>query len=134
MPVNFRRFRNLMSGKSGAMLERPEERLAVFISDMDKQIGELERSVARAVEDEQRLQRQIKSLRAKSLECEKRALAALENDNEGQAKVALEKLETCDAEERKLLETVRSIQGTPLENSEIESANGQMPELDPLLQ
>jgi len=43
-------------------------------------------------------------------------------------------LEICDAEERKLLETVRSIQETPLENSEIESANGQMPEPDPLLQ
>ena len=43
-------------------------------------------------------------------------------------------LEICDAEERKLLETVRSIQETPLENLEIESANGQMPESDPLLQ
>jgi len=43
-------------------------------------------------------------------------------------------LKICDAEERKLLETVRSIHETPLENSEIESANGQMLEPDPLLQ
>ncbi|MCH7751053.1 MAG: HD domain-containing protein [Planctomycetes bacterium] len=43
-------------------------------------------------------------------------------------------LEMCDAEERKLLETVRSIHETPLENSEIESANAQTLEPDPLLQ
>jgi len=43
-------------------------------------------------------------------------------------------LETCDADERKLLEALRSIHETPLENSEIESANEQTLDLEPVSQ
>ena len=43
-------------------------------------------------------------------------------------------LEICDADERKLLETIRSIHTASLEHSVIRSANDQTLELEPVLQ
>ena len=93
-----RRLQNFLSGKTSAMLDRPEQRLAIYITDVNKQIRNLERGVARATADKKRLQKQIEGLRSKSADCEHRILAALERGNESLAKAFLEKQELCDAE------------------------------------
>jgi phage shock protein A len=98
MTGNMRRLQNFLSGKSSAMLDRPEQRLAVYISDINKQIRTLERSVAQAAADKNRLQKQIEGVRARSSECEARILTALEKGNENVAKAFLEKQEQHDAE------------------------------------
>ncbi len=93
-----RRLQNFLSGKTSAMLDRPEQRLAIYITDVNKQIRNLERSVARATAGKRRLQKQIDALRSKSTECETRILTALDGGRENLAKAFLEKQELCDAE------------------------------------
>lgn len=93
-----RRLKNLLSGRVTTVLHRPEQRLAAYISDVNKRIRNLERGVARATDSKERFQNQIEALRARSTECETRILAALERGNENLAKAALEKQEFCDAE------------------------------------
>ncbi len=101
MPSIFRRILNVLRGKTSAVLDRledPEQQLSVFVSDLNKQIQDLQRSVAGAIADEKRLHKQIEGLRAKSGEWEMRAIAALEEDDEDLAKTALGKQEECEAE------------------------------------
>ena len=101
MPSIFRRILNVLRGKTSAVLDRledPEQQLSVFVSDLNKQIQDLQRSVAGAIADEKRLHKQIEGLRAKSSEWETRAIAALEEGDEDLAKTALAKEEECEAE------------------------------------
>ena len=77
--MSMRRLQNFLSGKTSAILDRPEQLgLAIYISDVNKQIRNLERGVARATADKKHLQKQIEGLRSKSTECETRILTALE--------------------------------------------------------
>ncbi len=101
MPSLFRRLLNLLRGKTSAVLDRledPEQQLSVFVSDLNKQVQDLQRSVASAIADEKRLHKQIEGLRARSGEWETRAVAALEEGDEDLAKTALEQQEACDTE------------------------------------
>jgi phage shock protein A len=101
MPSFFKRLWNVMRGKGDALLDRledPAEQLSVFVSELNDQVRDLQRSVAGAIADEKRLQKQIESLREKSAEWESRAIVALEEGSEDLARSALLKQEECDAE------------------------------------
>ena len=101
MPSFFKRLWNIVRGKSNALLdhlEDPEEQLSVFVSELNDQVQDLQRSVAGAIADEKRLQKQIEGLRTKSAEWESRAIVALEDGNEDLAKSALLKQEECEGE------------------------------------
>ena len=57
-----RRFWNVLRGKTNRLLNRlenPEEQLAVFVSELNEQVRDLQRSVASAIADEKRLRMQI---------------------------------------------------------------------------
>jgi phage shock protein A len=97
----FKRFWNVLRGKGHALLDRiedPEEQLSVFVSELSSQVQDLQRSVASAIADEKRLQKQVESLRSKSTEWEERAVSALDAGDEGLARQALGKQEECDSE------------------------------------
>ena len=107
MPKFIRRFWNILRGKTDAVLssmEKPEEQLSVFVSELNGQILDLQRSVAGAIADEKRLQKQIEVLGTKSTEWETRAITALEEGDEELAKAALLKQEECDGEASALRE------------------------------
>jgi phage shock protein A len=108
MPRFIRRIWNILRGKSDVLLrsmEKPEEQLSVFVSELNGQIQDLQRSVANAIADEKRLQKQIEALGSKSTEWELRAIAALEEaGDEELAKAALLKQEECDDEASALRE------------------------------
>ena len=94
MPSFLKRLWNIVRGKSNALLDRledPEEQLSVFVSELNGQVQDLQRSVAGAIADEKRLQKQIEGLRTKSAEWESRAIVALEDGNEELARAALVK-------------------------------------------
>ena len=101
MPSFPQRLWNIVRGKSNALLDRledPEEQLSVFVSELNAQVQDLQRSVAGAIADEKRLHKQIEGLRTKSAEWESRAIVALEDGNESLARAALVKQEECDGE------------------------------------
>ena len=101
MPSFLQRLWNVLRGKGNALLDRledPEEQLSVFVAELNGQVQDLQRSVAGAIADEKRLQKQIESLRSKSAEWEDRAVAALEGGDEELARTALTKQEECDGE------------------------------------
>ncbi len=101
MPSFLQRLWNIVRGKSNALLDRledPEEQLSVFVSELNGQVQDLQRSVAGAIADEKRMQKQIEGLRTKSAEWESRAIVALEDGNDELARTALVKQEECDGE------------------------------------
>jgi phage shock protein A len=69
--------------------ENPEKMLNQLITDMNKQLIESKRSVAAAIADEKKLERQIKESRAKADEWDKRARLALKAGDDNLAKEAL---------------------------------------------
>jgi phage shock protein A len=107
MPRFIRRIWNILRGKTDAVLssmEKPEEQLSVFVSELNEQIQDLQSSVVGAIADEKRLQKQIEALGSKSTEWESRAITALEEESEELAKAALLKQEECDDEASALRE------------------------------
>jgi phage shock protein A len=79
-------------------LEDPEEQLSVFLSELNDQVLDLQRSVAGAIADEKRLHKQIETLREKSAEWESRAVVALDQGDEELARSALLKQGDCEGE------------------------------------
>ena len=105
MPSIFTRVWNVLRGKTDKLLDRledPEEQLSVFVSELSSQVRDLQSSVASAIADEKRLQKQVESLRAKSSEWEERAIAALDGGDEELARQALARQEDCEGEARAL--------------------------------
>lgn len=97
----FTRIWNILRGKTDVLLdklEKPEEQVRVFVTELNEQVQDMQRSVASAIADEKRLQKQVESLRAKSDEWESRAIAALEAGDDALAKTALVKQAECDSE------------------------------------
>ena len=65
----FTRIWNILRGKTDVLLdklEKPEEQVRVFVTELNEQVQDMQRSVASAIADEKRLQKQVESLRAKS--------------------------------------------------------------------
>ncbi len=88
----FSRLRRLIQSNINDMIskaENPEKMLNQLITDMNKQLIESKRSVAAAIADEKKLERQIAEHRAKTDEWEKRARLALKSGDDELAKKAL---------------------------------------------
>ncbi|MFW5844059.1 MAG: PspA/IM30 family protein [Spirochaetota bacterium] len=88
----FSRLRRLIQSNINDMISRaenPEKMLNQLITDMNKQLIESKRSVAAAIADEKKLERQIRDNRAKAEEWETRARLALKSGDDNLAKEAL---------------------------------------------
>ena len=88
----FSRLRRLIQSNINDMISRaenPEKMLNQLIADMNKQLIESKRSVAAAIADEKKLERQIKESRTKAEEWDKRARLALKAGDDTLAKEAL---------------------------------------------
>lgn len=96
----FSRIRYVVKGKAEAVLDRmekPEEQLAVFVNELNDQMANLQKAVARAMADEKRLKMEIEDHLAQAAEWESRAVLALESGNADLAKEALVKKEEREA-------------------------------------
>lgn len=87
---------NILRGKSNLMLEKlekPEEQLFVFIDDLNTQMVGLRKAVAAAMADEKRLKMQMDDLYANAQQWERKAIMALNAEEENLAREALLKKE-----------------------------------------
>jgi phage shock protein A len=92
----FKRLKYIVRGKTEAILdqlENPEEQLSAFVGELNDQLQNLQKAVARAVADEKRLKMDIEDHLTQANEWEKRAVLALQSANEDLAKQALVKKE-----------------------------------------
>jgi phage shock protein A len=88
----FDRFRRLIKSNLNEMINRaenPEKMLDQVIDDMNKQLIESKKSVASAIADEKKLERQINQTKAQASQWEKRAETAVRAGEDGLAKEAL---------------------------------------------
>ncbi|NBF40825.1 MAG: PspA/IM30 family protein [Spirochaetes bacterium] len=88
----FDRFRRLIKSNLNEMINRsenPEKMLEQVIDDMNKQLIESKKSVASAIADEKKLERQINQTRAQSAQWEQRAETAVRAGEDELAKEAL---------------------------------------------
>jgi phage shock protein A len=88
----FDRFRRLIKSNLNEMINRsenPEKMLEQVIDDMNKQLIESKKSVASAIADEKKLERQINQTRAQSAQWERRAETAVRAGEDELAKEAL---------------------------------------------
>ncbi len=95
----FDRFRRLISSNLNDMIsksEDPEKMLNQLIQEMNQQLIDSKKSVASAIADEKKLERQINEARAQSADWERRAMSALRNDEEDLARQALERKHRLD--------------------------------------
>jgi phage shock protein A len=101
MPNILMRIWNVLRGRTHEWvdrLERPEDQLKLFLSEVNRQVQDLQRSVAGAIADEKRLQKEIEALTTRSEEWESRAALALQDGNEELARTALARQEECESE------------------------------------
>lgn len=90
----FERLRRLIRANFSELLrgaEDPERALSKLLAAMNEQLIESKRSVANAIADQKRLERQAENQRAAAVEWERKAIAALQANNEGLARQALER-------------------------------------------
>jgi len=95
----FDRFRRLISSNLNDMIsksEDPEKMLNQLIQEMNQQLIDSKKSVASAIADEKKLERQINEVRAQSADWERRAMSALRNNEEDLARQALERKQRLD--------------------------------------
>ena len=88
----FKRFRDALRANINEMISRaedPEKMLNQIIMDMNEQLIASKKSVAAAIADEKRLERQINGNRAKVKEWEDKAVLAVRADKDDLAKKAL---------------------------------------------
>lgn len=88
----FDRFRRLIKSNLNEMINRaedPEKMLDQVIADMNKQLVESKKSVASAIADEKKLERQIHQTRAQASQWEQRAETAVRAGEDDLAKEAL---------------------------------------------
>lgn len=96
----FKRIWNLLLGRANKALdsiENPEDRLNLFVREMESRIQETNSSLARAIADEKRLKLQIEDHLAKSKDWESRAMLAVREGRDDLAKEALMKKEDHEA-------------------------------------
>lgn len=96
----FRRIWNLLLGRANKALdsiENPEDRLNMFVREMEGRIQDTNSSLARAIADEKRLKLQIEDHLAKSKDWESRAMLAVREGRDDLAKEALMKKEDHEA-------------------------------------
>jgi len=79
-------------------LEDPREQLGLFVNDLNEQLADLRRAVARALKDEKRLRLEIRDHLSKAADWERRAVLALEEGDDTLARSALVKKEDCDVQ------------------------------------
>ncbi len=95
----FDRFRRLISSNLNDMIsksEDPEKMLNQLIQEMNQQLIDSKKSVASAIADEKKLERQINETRAQSADWERRAMTAVRNNEEDLARQALERKQRLD--------------------------------------
>ena len=95
-----KRIQYIIRGKTEKILdgiENPEEQLAVFVTELNEQMADLQKAVAAALADEKRLKMDIEDHLAQASEWEGRAMLALEAGDEALAQEALLKKEEHEA-------------------------------------
>jgi len=103
----FDRFRRLISSNLNDMIsksEDPEKMLNQLIQEMNQQLIDSKKSVASAIADEKKLERQINETRTQSGDWERRAMNAVRNDEEDLARQALERKQRLDGAAAELQE------------------------------
>lgn len=100
MGINvFLRTMNIISGKANAAmdgLETPEDKLRLFVKNLDEELNKLRQAVALAIAEEKKINAQIREELLKAAEWEKRAVHVLKTGNEELAREALLKKSQCD--------------------------------------
>jgi phage shock protein A len=95
----FDRFRRVVKSNINDMIsksENPEKMLNQLILDMNQQLIESKKSVASAIADEKRLERQLAETREQSASWEQKAMTALRAGREDMAREALERKKKYD--------------------------------------
>lgn len=90
----FDRFRRVVKSNINDMIskaENPEKMLNQLITDMNQQLIESKKSVASAIADEKKLERQVNENRNQASEWERKAMMALKAGKEDLAREALER-------------------------------------------
>ena len=77
-------------------LEDPREQLELFLSDLNRELGDLHDAVAGALADEKRLRLEIRDHLSKAKDWERRAVLALEDGDENLAREALARKDECE--------------------------------------
>lgn len=88
----FTRIWNMIRGKTDAVLtkmENPAEQLSVVVADLNKQLKLQHQAVARAMADEKKMKMELEDLISQSHDWEKKAVYALQLNDENLAKQAL---------------------------------------------
>ncbi len=90
----FDRFKRMLKSNLNDLItksEDPEKMLNQLISDMNQQLIESKKSVASAIADEKKLERQVNDTKAQAEEWERKAMVALRAGKEDLAREALER-------------------------------------------
>jgi len=88
----FQRFRRVLSAQLNHLLskaEQPEKMLNQLILDMNRQLLDVKKSVASAIADEKRLERQLNTYIDQANEWERKAILAVREQRDDLAKEAL---------------------------------------------
>lgn len=96
----FKKLWNMLLGRANHAIdsiERPEDKLNLFVREMEGRIHNINTSVARAIADEKRLKMEIESHLAKSKDWESRAMLAVRENRDDLAREALAKKEECES-------------------------------------
>ncbi len=96
----FKRLWNMILGRANEAIdaiERPEDKLNLFVRDMESRIHNINTSVARAIADEKKLKMEIENHLAKSKDWESRAMLAIRESRDDLAREALNKKEEHEA-------------------------------------
>ena len=96
----FKRLWNMLLGRANNAIdsiERPEDKLNLFVREMEGRIHNINTSVARAIADEKRLKMEIEGNLAKAKDWESRAMLAVRENRDDLAREALSKKEECES-------------------------------------
>ena len=95
----FSRLKTLISSNVNDMIskaEKPEKMLNQLIVEMQTQLLESKRSVALAIADEKKLERELSNQEARGKEWEQKAILAVKAEKDDLAKEALLRKQECD--------------------------------------
>ncbi len=101
----FKRFKDALRANINDLIskaENPEKMLNQIIMDMNEHLIEAKKSVASAIADEKRMERQMNESRAKAQDWENKAILAVKNGRDDLAKDALLRKEDYDSHVREL--------------------------------
>jgi len=106
--ILLQRLRDLLHGGTVDAPDESESQLSSFVAELDDEIARLQRTVASAGAEEQRLKGRIDDLLAKATAWERRALVALEERDESFARHAAAAQEECELQSLALQQAWRT--------------------------